>query len=249
MNIDTGRVIRKLDEYLGRNDYVSAERLLNYWLAEAENESDKRGMLTVTNELIGLYRKTGREKEALTASENALELARELKLDGTVTMGTALVNAATAYKAFGQAEKALPLYEKAREIYEKYLPRNDGRLGGLYNNMALAVMDTGDYIDSLALFENALGVMMNIPGGEADAAITYCNLADLIYKSIGMEDGENEINDYLDKAEEMLNSEEIVRDGNYAFVCEKCAPVFGFYGRFMTEKELNARMRSIYERD
>ena len=47
----------------------------------------------------------------------------------------------------------------------------------------------------------------------------------------------------------MLNSEEIVRDGNYAFVCEKCAPVFGFYGRFMTEKELNARMRSIYERD
>ncbi|MBR6939730.1 MAG: tetratricopeptide repeat protein, partial [Clostridia bacterium] len=111
MNIDTGRVIRKLDEYLGRNDYVSAERLLNYWLAEAENESDKRGMLTVTNELIGLYRKTGREKEALTASENALELARELKLDGTVTMGTALVNAATAYKAFGQAEKALPLYE------------------------------------------------------------------------------------------------------------------------------------------
>ena len=38
------------------------------------------------------------------------------------------------------------------------------------------------------------------------------------------------------------------RDGYYAFVCEKCASVFGYYGRFFYEKELTERARRIYER-
>ena len=38
-----------------------------------------------------------------------------------------------------------------------------------------------------------------------------------------------------------------LRDGYYAFVCEKCASVFGYYGFFMYEKELHERSRRIYE--
>ena len=38
------------------------------------------------------------------------------------------------------------------------------------------------------------------------------------------------------------------RDGYYAFVCEKCASVFGYYGRFFYDGELRARARGIYER-
>ena len=37
------------------------------------------------------------------------------------------------------------------------------------------------------------------------------------------------------------------RDGYYAFVCEKCASVFGYYGHFAYEKELYERSRRIYE--
>ena len=39
------------------------------------------------------------------------------------------------------------------------------------------------------------------------------------------------------------------RDGYYAFVCEKCASVFGYYGHFFYEKELKERAKAIYERN
>ena len=45
-----------------------------------------------------------------------------------------------------------------------------------------------------------------------------------------------------------INTESLPRDGYYAFVCEKCAPVFGYYGYFLTEQELNRRAREIYDR-
>ena len=37
------------------------------------------------------------------------------------------------------------------------------------------------------------------------------------------------------------------RDGYYAFVCEKCASVFGYYGWFLYNKEREERARTIYE--
>ena len=63
--IPTQRVLEKLDEHLGRNDYDSAERHLLYWLDEAKDSRDKHGMLTVENELMGLYRKSNRNENAL----------------------------------------------------------------------------------------------------------------------------------------------------------------------------------------
>ena len=33
-----------------------------------------------------------------------------------------------------------------------------------------------------------------------------------------------------------------------AFVCEKCAPTFEYYGWFMTAKEIKRRSDEIYER-
>jgi hypothetical protein len=34
------RILSKLDEYLNKNDYSSAERHLKYWLTEAEQTGD-----------------------------------------------------------------------------------------------------------------------------------------------------------------------------------------------------------------
>ena len=50
------------------------------------------------------------------------------------------------------------------------------------------------------------------------------------------------------KAEKLLYTESLPRDGYYAFVCEKCAPVFAYYGYFLTEQELHRRAGEIYER-
>ena len=238
------RVLQKLDEHLEHKDFDGAEKHLKYWEEDAKSSGDMRGLLTLTNEQIGFYRKTGREQEALTAAETAIALTDELKLSDSTSAGTTLVNAATAYKAFGHADKAIALYEKAKSIYEERLNADDGRLGGLYNNMALAMLDLRRFTEAEKLFNKALAVMAQIPDGEAEMAITWCNLADL-YTAMG-EDRKNEC---LKKAFELLDTETLLRNGYYAFVCEKCADTFAYYGYPYCEKELLKRARMIYERD
>ena len=246
--IPVRRVLEKLDAFLSRNDYEAAERHLAFWVAEADAGNDSRGKLTLLNEQIGLYRKLGREREAMQAVDAALSLAATMDMEGSVTFGTTLINAATAYKAFGRAEEALPLYRKARVIYESGLRPEDDRLGGLYNNMALALTELGSFREAEDLFGRALTVMAAQEHGQAEAAITWLNLADLVTAEEGPEAGEEKVFSYLEKAEALLNTESIPRDGNYAYVCEKCAPVFGYYGWFLFEKELAERARAIYER-
>ena len=248
VTIPVDRVVRRLDEYLSRNDYDAAQRHLDYWLAEAESVGDRRGRLTVLNERIGLFRKLNRESEGLEAVREALALARELDLTHTAAMGTTLVNASTALCAFGRSREALPLYEEAQRLYEGILPEADSRLGGLYNNMALAIMDTGDYDRAEAYFRKAMDVMTRCEHGEAEIAVTCCNLADLALARYGAEDSEAQIEAYLDRAMELLDTPDLPRDGHYAFVCEKCAPVFGCHGYFLAERELKARSEAIYER-
>ena len=246
--IPVRRVMEKLDEYLGRNDLAAAERHLNYWLAEAEAGGDLRGKLTVVNEQIGLYRKMDRGGESLSAAETAVSLAEALELTDSVTMGTTLVNAATAYRAFGRADAALPLYERAKTIYEASLPADDSRLAGLYNNMALTVMALGDYPRARDLFRQALTVLESVDGSQPEMAVTWCNLADLVAAEYGMVEGETRIGQCLENAMSLLDDDSQPHDGNYAFVCEKCAPTFGYYGYFLYEQMLEKRAGEIYER-
>lgn len=246
--VPVGRMIDKLDSYLNQNDYDAAERHLRYWLAEADAGHDMRGKLTILNEQIGLYRKTGKESECLRAISDALSLASSANVDGSLTYGTTLINAATGYKAFGKAEEALPLYRKAQTIYELTLDSDDGRLGGLYNNMALTLAGLKEYREAEDLYQKAISVMEKQENGALEVAITRLNLADLVAAELGFEDGAEEIERQLLEAEKLLDAESVPRDGYYAFVCEKCASVFGYYGRFRTEQELNRRARKIHER-
>ena len=246
--IPIGRVIEKLDQHLGKNDYASAERHLLYWYADAESCRDRRGKLTILNEQIGLYRKQSKKEECFKAIDEALMLSDDLGLAGTVSHGTTLVNAATGYKAFGQPDKALSLYEDARMIYESNLLPDDPRLGGLYNNMALSLVEVGSYREAEELYYAAIGVMEKQEFGALEVAVSKLNLADLVAAEIGSEAGETKIKEYLEQAEELLNDDSVPRNGYYAFVCEKCAPTFGYYGYFLIENELVRRAREIYER-
>ena len=64
----------------------------------------------------------------------------------------------------------------------------------------------------------------------------------------GVEQAEEQIREYLTTAERLLNTESLPQNGYYAFICEKCAPTFGYYGFFLTEKELSRRAEEIYAR-
>ena len=243
------RVLAKLDADLGKNDYAAAERHLNYWMQEAGQNGDLRGALSLENERMGLMRKLGRKDDALRSAEAALELVRRTELENSVTGATTDLNAATVYKAFGMAEKGLPYYERAQRVYEAQLAPDDPRLGGLYNNMALALCDLGRYAEARALYEKALAVMAHAENGALEQAITQLNLANLAEAERGLLDAEEEIERRLDAAERLLETPALPRNGYYAFVCEKCGPTFTYYGRFAYGGELAERAREIYARN
>ncbi|MBQ6263913.1 MAG: tetratricopeptide repeat protein [Clostridia bacterium] len=245
--IDTGRVIEKLDGYLSRNDYGSAERHLKYWRQEAELNGDGRGLITVYNELVGLYRKLARQSEALEICEKLSALIESENLGNTVTAATAYLNIATAYKSFSQSAKAVLLYEKTKEIYERELEKADSRLGGLYNNMGLALADVGEFEKAKNCFENALKIMSANEGCEPEQAITFLNMATAAESENGLENIEEFIAGCVAEADSLLETPGLKHDGNYAFVCEKCAPVFGYYGYFPLQKKYSERANRIYE--
>lgn len=246
-HISTGRVLDKLDEHLGRNDYAAAERHLLYWLGEAQSAKDDRCALLVQNELAGLYRKLGREDDAIRTVSSLLELIDEMGIENNIGAATTYLNCATVYKAFSKAEESLPLFEKARDIYEKSLSAYDKRFGGLFNNMALALVDLQRFDEAYALYDKAVSVMSQVEDGELEVAITYLNIASAKETQLGAVESDGIVNEYIEKAMKILDEHEN-RDGYYAFVCEKCASVFGYFGYFIYEKDLKKRASEIYER-
>ncbi len=246
-SLDAQRILNKLDELLGKNDYESAERHLLYWSDEAVLMGDKRTSLLIKNELAGLYRKLSRKNDALNMVSSLLSLVDEMKIESNVGAATTYINCATVYKAFGEPQKSLPLFEKAKSIYENNLPENDERFGGLFNNMALSLVDLKRFREAYELYEKAISVMNNNDDGDLEVAITYLNIASAKEIELGAEESELVVRAYLEKAIEILDSHEN-KDGYYAFVCEKCSSVFGYFGYFLYKKELEERVRKIYER-
>ena len=241
------RVLGKLDEHFGRNDYDAAERHLLYWLGEAKMINDNRSALLLLNELAGLYRKLGKESNALDTVSSLLSLVEEMGIENNIGAGTTYINCATVYKAFGKADKALPLFEKARSVYESSLDPTDKRFGGLFNNMALALVDLERFREAYELYDKAISVMEKVEDGELEVAITYLNIASAKEVELGAVESDGEIKDLVEKAMKILDEHEN-KDCYYAFVCEKCASVFGYFGYFLYEKELDRRAREIYER-
>jgi len=300
------RIITKLDDYMSRRDYDGARRHLLYWLEEARLGNDLRGQLVIRNELAGHFRKTGNRAEALENAQEALKLLDTLDFEGTISSGTTYTNAATVYHAFGEYQSALDLFEKARRVYENTAGTRPELLGGLYNNMGLALAALKQFKDAGGLFEKALEQMSKVPGGELEQAITYLNMADALEAETrektqapagissaqtretvyaeepdvnvaGMQtmkaaDGaeisseaaeadagdiesipddydqkaQDQINAWLEQAFSLLDHTEAPHDGYYAFVCEKCAPVFSYYGYFLEADELARRAKDIY---
>jgi tetratricopeptide (TPR) repeat protein len=198
--------------------------------------------------MMGLYRKTNRFEPAIDASERALSLISKLGIAGQAAAGTAYVNTATVYKTFDMSDAALPWFLKAKEIYEKGLNQNDGRLAGLYNNMALSLADLKRYDEALSYYGKALDIMTKKPDGELEAAITYLNMANAKEAQIGLEAAEDFISDCIERAKALIGTPSLPHNGYYAFVCEKCAPTFSYYGYFIYANELKETAKKIYER-
>lgn len=244
--IPVKRVIDKVDEAFNSNDLAEAGRLLEFWQKEALSLEDKSGELSVTDELIGYYRKTSEAEKGLAAVSRALELLKELSLEKTVSGATIILNAATTMKAFGKAEKALPLYNAAEETLENLLDKEDVLLAGLYNNKALALADANNAKEAENYYKKAISVMEKAENGRLDEAVSYVNLA-VLYSRQGEE--KSKITDCMFSAYELLTDERNEKNGYYAFVLSKCAPAFGEFGYDKIERELSKESEEIYARN
>lgn len=240
-------VIEELDALFDKNLLQEAGEFLRGWLSKAREAGDWKGELTIQNELMGYYRKTGEEAEGLLAVREGLELLKKEGVYDTVTGGTTLLNAATTLKAFGHAADAVGFYEEAARIYSSKLSPSDYRFAGLYNNMALAWTDLGEYETAEQMYERALQIMKNLAGGEMELAVTWTNMACLYHVWKEEPEREDMIASCLEKAISYLDDPEVKRDGYYAFTCEKCAGTFGYFGYFLKKKELEERAAAIYE--
>lgn len=242
------RIVEKVDAYMSRRDYDGVERHLLYWLEEARLGHDRKGELMIRNELAGHYRKVQNKEKAFESAAEALRLLDAIGFSGSISEGTAYTNIATVYNAFGENERSLRLFEKARAVYEAIPTLNPALLGGLYNNMALTHVALGQYADAYALYERALETMGKVENGVLEQAITYLNMANAAELELGLEAAEPKIAQYIDTAYALLDTPSVPRDGYYAFVCEKCAPTFEYYGYFLMANELSERAKGIYER-
>ena len=138
-------------------------------------------------------------------------------------------------------------------------------LGGLYNNMALVCAALGRFGEAGELFGKAMDVMGRAHAGFLEQAITLLNMADTALKRDGAEKSEAEVFPLLDRAYALLTEgidpatgapepgspsygNGAPDPGYYAFVCEKCAPTFSFFGYFLAAKELTRRAEAIYNR-
>ncbi len=249
LTVPIQRVIEKLDSYFSRNDLDGAERHLLYWLQEAEQGNDRRGELAVRDELLGLYRKIGKRDEAMESIERCRMLIDALELTESVTAGTVYLNIATVYESFAMPKKAIEFYTAAEKLYEKYLSADDEKFAGLFNNMALAYTDLGEYYEAERLYQRAVEIMKNVENGELELAITYINMAHLAEQRA--DDGAvdfDAIDVLMCMARDCLDGYKPQRDGYYAFVCEKSAPSFAYFGYFTDGEEYTKRAKDIYER-
>ncbi len=245
--IPTQRVIDKTNEYLGRRDMAGAGRLLVYWLDEARALGDRRGELTVLNELIGLSRKTDRESDALRYAADALKLLTALDLETSTVAGTTYVNIATARYVFGAYDESLRMFERARAVYEARPDTDPSLLGGLYNNMGLTLTALRRWDEAMAAYSQALSCMERVPGGEPERAETCLNMANTLEYRYGTEAAEKRIWALLDEAERLLRTPGLRRDGYFAEVCRFCAPTFERYGYFLTSQTLNGWSEAYHE--
>ena len=84
-HIPVDAVIRKLDDCLARENYAEGARVLRYWIEDAKALNDRRGELSVQNEVLGLSRRIGDKPWGLAAVERCLQLIAEIGGEGLLS--------------------------------------------------------------------------------------------------------------------------------------------------------------------
>jgi len=245
--INVARFVDKLDECFARNDINAAKECIAFWQNEADKLGDRRGLLSVLNEAVGLYRKCRDEENAMKCIEKAIDLIYENGLNDSISGATVFINVATALSSFDKFEKALEYYYIADEIYIKQCKTETYEYAALINNQASALNGIKKYDESEKCYLRAIDILKKDGKHDGEIAVSLINLAHLRYDrdSNDIENVENTI----DAAWEYINSPNQPHDANYAFILSKLAPSFEYFQRPEQAQALKEVSDEIYERN
>lgn len=175
--MNSKQLLDQLDNFYRSSDTTGAENLLNHARSECERTHDQGALLTVYNELIGLYRETGRCEQSVELTDLALKLTADLSLNGTIEHGATLLNGATACRSAGQLERSLAFYLQAETIFLKNNQEHSYYMASLYNNVSQLYQDRQEYELALEYQKKALALIRTLSENESEIATTLINMS------------------------------------------------------------------------
>lgn len=241
-------MFEQLHTYFSVHDMAGAEACMKKHLQAAGERDDWQSELTILNEQIGFYRKTGNVSEGMHAIGRAFQLVEEHGLDSYEAGATTWLNGATALRAFQKYEQSYNYFKKALELYEKTLAAFDYRFASLYNNMALLLVDRKRYEEAETYFEKSLTILETDPDSGAEMATTCVSMAHM-YHSMELGDGirQEKIQKVLKRAWNLLSRWEVLPDSYFAYVCEICSKSFFLFGLEKEGSELKRLSEEYYQ--
>ena len=174
--MDIERVIQKVDDLYSQNRGKEAEQLMLQCIPLAMQEGDDSALLQLLNELLGYYRETSQVENSYAIAAQAISLAKQMGLEGSLHYATTLLNVANAYRAGGRLQDSLQCYLRGREIYQKQLEPTDMLVASLENNISLLYQEMGEYAKAKESLLKALDIV-KAKGEDFEVAVTYANLA------------------------------------------------------------------------
>ena len=175
--MNSKQLLDQLDNFYRSSDTTGAENLLNHARSECERTHDQGALLTVYNELIGLYRETGRCEQAVKLTDLALKLTADLSLNGTTEHGATLLNGATVCRIAGRFERSLAFYLQAETIFLKNNQEHSYYMASLYNNVSQLYQDRQEYELALEYQKKALTLIRTLSENESEVATTLINMS------------------------------------------------------------------------
>ncbi len=245
--INVSRFISKLDGFFAKNDLEGAGEHILFWKNEAEKLEDYRGLLSVINEALGYYRRTGDIEKGLNAVDDALFLIDSLRLDTSLSGANIFINLATTLKSFGKPQEGIQYYDKAGKILTDCGKEKEFEFAALLNNKASALSDMKMYDEAEKCYRDAIEILKSEGKHDGEIGVSLVNLAHLYFDR---DDNACEaVEETLDEAWEYINSDRQPHNSDYAFIISKCAPSFDYFGRKDEAQALREVADEIYGRN
>ena len=175
--MDINKVLGQYDEMMGSSTEVELQVFLMENLAEARREKDKSAQIALSNELVGITRRTGDKTVAMNSCSSVLSLMEEGSLEKTEEFIIALVNVGTTYRIFGIMDEAMKCFNRADDLIEELRVEDPVVTSLFHNNLGLLFMDRQEFRRAKEHLEKALLIVSKEPTLQTDKEITESNLA------------------------------------------------------------------------